>query len=183
MIVLLGGAALVLLYGIALYNGLVARQTQVETEWSQIDVQLKRRSDLVPNLVEVVKDYMGYEQETLTAVVEARAKAAEARDATGGADIVAEGLLGAALRRLFALAEDYPELKADASVRDLQGELNQIESQIAQARDAYNEAVRRLNVMVDSFPSNLIAGAFGFAKAVFFDIAPAERAPVKVDLR
>ena len=169
--------------GVAIYNGLVARTNRVEEAWSQISVQLKRRHDLIPNLVEIAKDYMGYEAETLTAVVEARSRAVVAGDGDRGGAVQAEGLLGAALGRLFAVAEDYPDLKANENVTALQAQLAATEDGIAAARGAYNDSVESLNTMVESFPSNLIAGAFAFSKAVFFEVADSDKEPVKVDLR
>lgn len=171
------------LYAIALYNGLVSRRNQVENGWRQIDVQLKRRHDLVPNLVEVVKDYMAYEQETLRQVIEARSNAVAARDRSREAAIEAEGLLSAALGRLFALAENYPDLKANRNVGQLQEELTSTENRIAFARQYYNDSVMALNNQVESFPSNLMANAFGFVRQAYFEVPQAEHAPVKVDLR
>lgn len=183
LIVILGVVALVLFYGIAIYNRLVSRKNQVEAGWSQIDVQLKRRHDLIPNLVEVVKDYMDYEQETLQKVIQARSGAVAAREQGPEASMQAEGILGAALGRLFALAEDYPDLKADENVGRLQEELSSTENRIAFARQHYNDSVMILNTLIESFPSALVANAFNFAKAVFFDVPEPEREPVKVDLR
>ena len=183
LIVLLGFFVLLLLYGIAIYNRLVASKNRVEAAWSQIDVQLKRRSNLIPNLVELVKDYMGYEQDTLKAVIDARASAVAAREGGRAGAVAAEGLLGVALGRLFALAEDYPDLKANETLGELQSQLEATETAIAGARQRYNNAVMQLNTMVESFPSNLVAGPFNFAKAVFFEIPEADRKPVRVDLR
>lgn len=183
LIVVLGLGLLVLLYGVGIYNRLVSLKNQVEAGWSQIDVQLKRRYDLIPNLVEVVKDYMDYEQETLREVIEARAKAMAAREEGREASIAAEGLLGAALGKLFALAEAYPDLKANQNVAELQEQLTTTENKIAFARQHYNDSVMTLNTKIESFPSNLIANGFNFAKAVFFEIPAADREPVKVDLR
>ena len=167
---------------IMLYNRLVAGRNQIENAWGQIDVQLKRRHDLIPNLVEVAKDYMGYEQETLQQVVAARSRAMGAggsREAT----MQAEGALSAALGRFFAVAEAYPELKANETVSRLMEELATTENRIAFARQHYNDSVQSQNTAVETFPSNLVARQFGFGKHVYFDVPEAEKAPVKVDLR
>ena len=166
---------------IGIYNGLVALRNQVKNAWAQIDVQLKRRHDLIPNLVEVVKDYMSYEQETLQKVIEARQAAV---NASGVADTSqAENMLTGALRQLFALVENYPDLKANQNVAQLQEELTSTENKIAFARQYYNDSVMRLNNKVEQFPSNLIAGATGFSKEEHYDIPAEERENVKVDLR
>ena len=183
IIVIAGLAAIALLYGIAIYNGLVGRRNQVENAWRQIDVQLKRRHDLIPNLVEIVKDYMGYEQETLQAVIEARAKALGAHDGPREESIAAEGLLGAALGQLFALSESYPELKANETVMKLQEELTTTENRISFARQHYNDSVMSLNTKIEIFPSNLIARNFGFTRETYFEVPEGETEPVKVDLR
>ncbi|HEX7006992.1 MAG TPA: LemA family protein [Alphaproteobacteria bacterium] len=167
---------------IMLYNRLVAGRNQIENAWGQIDVQLKRRHDLIPNLVEVAKDYMGYEQETLQQVIDARSRAMGAggsREAT----MQAESALSAALGRFFAVAESYPDLKANDTVSRLMEELASTENRIAFARQHYNDSVQAQNVAVESFPSNLVAKQFGFGKHVYFDMPEAEKAPVKVDLR
>jgi LemA protein len=166
-----------------LYNKLVARRNEVEAAWAQIDVQLRRRTDLIPNLVEVVKDYLSYEQETLTLVVEARNNAVAARDQGREATIAAEGLLSGALGKLFALSESYPELKSNENVAALQDELSATENKIAAARRHYNDSARSLNTAVESFPSNLVAGHFNFRKSAYFEVPDEARAPVKVDLR
>jgi LemA protein len=183
LLVFVGIAVLAVFYIIALYNKLVALKNQTEAGWSQIDVQLKRRYDLIPNLVEVVKDYMDYEQETLREVIEARAKAMSAREEGREASIAAEGLLGAALGKLFALAEAYPDLKANQNVSELQEQLTTTENKIAFARQHYNDSVQGLNTAIESFPSNFVANSFNFVKGVFFEIPDSDREPVKVDLR
>jgi LemA protein len=166
---------------IGLYNGLVRLRNQVKNAWSQIDVQLKRRHDLIPNLVEVVKDYMSYEQETLQKVIEARGKA---MSATGVAEkSQAENQLTGALKSLFAVAEAYPELKANQNVMRLQEELSSTENKIAFARQYYNDSVMRLNNQIEVFPSNMIANQFAFKKEPFYEVPQEETAPVKVDLR
>jgi len=156
------------LWAVALYNTLVRKQNMVEEAWSGIDVQLKRRTDLIPNLVATVKGYASHEKTTLEEVIELRGRAQESQSVGEAAQ--AQGLLGSALGRLFALAESYPELKADTNFRELHQTLNEIEEQIQMARRYYNGSVRELNIMVASFPSNLIAGRFGFSKAEFFEL-------------
>ncbi len=169
---------------ISIYNGLVAGRNQVENAWRQIDVQLKRRHDLIPNLVEVVKDYMSYEQETLQAVIKARSGAVAAQE--GGdraAQIEAEGVLGGALGRLFALFENYPDLKANQNVRQLQEELTSTENRIAFARQHYNDSVMAQNTRVESFPSNMIAGMFNFERHPYFEAPEEAREVPRVNLR
>lgn len=163
-------AAVVILYVIFIYNGLVKARQVKEEAWSGIDVQLKRRVDLIPNLIETVKGYAAHEKGTLQEVVELRSKAqaVPAGDVAGRAAV--EGMLGQALGKLFALAEAYPDLKANQNFAELQQSLEEIESEVQMARRYYNGAARDLNVKVESFPSNLIAGPFGFAKAAFFEI-------------
>jgi LemA protein len=163
-------AAVVILYLIFIYNGLVKARQVKEEAWSGIDVQLKRRADLIPNLIETVKGYAAHEKGTLQEVVELRnkAQAVPAGDVAGRA--VAEGMLSQALGKLFALAEAYPDLKANQNFSELQQSLEEIESEVQMARRYYNGAARDLNVKVESFPSNLVAGPFGFAKAAFFEI-------------
>ena len=167
---------------IVLYNRLVTGRNQIENAWGQIDVQLKRRHDLIPNLVETVKDYMSYEQETLQQVIAARSRA---MGATGSreATMQAEGALSAALGRFFAVAEAYPQLKANENVARLMEELASTENRIAFARQHYNDSVQSQNTAVETFPSNLIAKGFGFGKHVYFEVPEGEKAPVKVDLR
>jgi len=183
LVLIIGLPLLAGLIGVLLYNRLVALKNQVEAAWSQIDVQLRRRTDLIPNLVEVVKDYMAYEQETLTRVVEARNQAIAARQQGRAATIAAEGALTAAMGGLFALAESYPELRANQNVAALQEELSATENKIAFARQHYNDSAQSLNTAVETFPSNLIASRFGFAKSVYFEVPEEARQPVKVDLR
>ncbi|MBI4665840.1 MAG: LemA family protein [Nitrospinae bacterium] len=180
-LVLLGIAVLLALWVIGIYNGLVRLRAQVKNAWSQIDVQLKRRYDLIPNLVEVVKDYMSYEQETLTRVVQARA---EAMKATAMADKAQkEGMLTEALKSLFALSENYPDLKANQNVMALQEELASTENKISFSRQFYNDSVMELNVKCETFPSNIVANSFGFKQEEFFKVAEEEAKPVKVNLR
>jgi LemA protein len=170
MYIILGAIVLVALYVVFIYNGLVRARQMAEEAWSGIDVQLKRRADLIPNLIETVKGYASHEKTTLEEVVKLRnqAQAVPTGDVAGRAQ--AEGLLGAALGRVMALAEAYPDLKANENFRELQSSLETMESEIQMARRYYNGAARDLNVKVESFPSNLVAGQFGFQKRDYFEI-------------
>ena len=163
--------------------GLVTLRNSVEAAWSQIDVQLKRRRDLIPNLVEVTKDAMSYEQETLTAVVEARAAAVNAAGGARGDAMAAEGMLTAALGRLLAVVENYPELKANENVMQLTEELTSTENRISFARQHYNELVAAMNTKIEAFPSNLVAAQFNFERTIYFEIEEDEKEPIAVDLR
>ncbi len=165
---------------VAAYNSLVSLRNQVDNSWRQIDVQLKRRHDLIPNLIEAVKGYMQFERDTLTQVVEARAKAVSAPDQASR--MAAETQITAGLGKLLAVMENYPQLKSDENVLKLQEELTTTENQIAFARQAYNDVVLALNTRVQSFPSNLIANNFGFHPAEYFQGAPEDQAVPKVDL-
>jgi LemA protein len=167
-------------WAIFAYNRLVSLRNQVDNSWRQIDVQLKRRHDLIPNLVEAVKGYMQFERDTLTQVVEARAKAISAPDQ--GARMAAENQITTGLGRLLAVIENYPQLKADENVLKLQEELTTTENQIAFARQSYNDVVLDLNTRIQSFPTNLIADNFGFKAAEYFKGAPEDAAVPKVDL-
>jgi len=171
MYTILAILAALVLYVVFIYNGLVKSRQMAEEAWSGIDVQLKRRADLIPNLIETVKGYAGHEKSTLEEVVALRnkAQAVPAGDVEGRA--VAEGLLGQALGRVIALAEAYPDLKANQNFLELQRSLETIEGEIQMSRRYYNGAARDLNVKVESFPSNLVAGQFGFTKKPYFEIA------------
>ena len=162
------------------YNRLVSLRNQVDNAWRQIDVQLKRRHDLIPNLVEAVKGYMQFERDTLTQVVEARAKAVSAPDQASR--MAAENQITAGLGKLLAVMENYPQLKADENVLKLQEELTTTENQLAFARQAYNDVVLDLNTRIQTFPSNIIANNFGFHAADYFKGASEEQAVPKVDL-
>jgi LemA protein len=162
------------------YNRLVSLRNQVDNSWRQIDVQLKRRHDLIPNLIEAVKGYMQFERDTLTQVVEARAKAVSAPDQASR--MAAESQITTGLGKMLAVMENYPQLKADENVLKLQEELTTTENQIAFARQAYNDVVLDLNTRIQIFPTNLIAGNFGFKAAEYFKGAPEEQAVPKVDL-
>jgi LemA protein len=169
--IVLGVAVLLGVWAIAIYNKLVRRRNLVEEGWSGIDVQLKRRTNLVPNLVESVKGYMGQERDVLTRVTELRSQSLAAR--SPGERGQAEGPLGQALANLFAVAEGYPDLKSNQNFLDLQNELSELEEQIQLARRYYNGTVRNLNILIESFPSNLVARAFRFIQAEFFEIEEA----------
>lgn len=174
-LIALGLAALLALFAIAIYNKLVKRKNMVNEGWSGIDVQLKRRANLIPNLVETVKGYKIHEQNLLEKVVSLRTQTLSAeKPAAKGA---AEGLLSAALGQLFAVAENYPDLKASQNFIELHKSLSEVEEQIQLARRYYNGAVRDMNILVESFPSNVIANIFKFALAEFFELEePSERA-------
>jgi len=161
---------LLLVWAVLIYNRLVARRQQTEEGWSGIDVQLKRRANLIPNLVETVKAYTGHERRTLEAVTELRGQALAAADAAAGTRAAVEGQLTTALGQLLAVAENYPDLKASANYLALQEELSDIENNIQMARRYYNGSVRLLNTLVESFPSNLVAGRFGFATADYYEV-------------
>lgn len=181
LILFLGVIFVLILYVIGIYNGLIKLRVQVENAWSQIDVQMKRRHDLIPNLVEAVRGYMKYEQDTLTKVIEARAKAVSVTTIPDKAK--AEGELTGALKSLFALFENYPDLKANQNVLSLQEEITTTENQIAFSRQHYNDSVMFYNTKTQVFPSNIIANMFGFAKKEFFEIPEEEKAVPKVDLK
>jgi LemA protein len=172
MVYLLIFAALVVI-AVGMYNSLVKLRQRVDGAWADVDVQLKRRYDLVPNLVETVKGYASHEQDTLEAVVQARNAAMSAQGpAAKGA---AEGMLAGALKSLFALAEAYPDLKAAGGFRDLQSSLSEIEEAIASSRRYYNAVVRDFNTKTQTFPSVLIARAFGFQEREFFEATEEEK--------
>jgi len=170
---------LVVVWPIAIYNGLVRLRNEVKNAWAQIDVQLKRRHDLIPNLVETVKGYAGHEKGTLDAVVAARTRAMSAQ---GVADQGrAEGELSQALGRLLMLVESYPNLKANENFLALQEELSSTENRIGFSRQFYNDSVMNYNTRIQSFPPSIIANAFGFTPSPFFEIADqAERAVPQV---
>jgi len=169
----------VALYGISQYNGLVRLRNGSEGAWSDIDVQLKRRYELIPNLVETVKGFATHERETFEEVTRARTSAMGAQGVE--AQAAAEGGLSRALASLFAVAEAYPELKSNENFLSLQSELSGLEDAIQNARRYYNAIVRDLNTRVEAFPSNLVANVFSFAKKEYFELdAPAERIAPKV---
>jgi LemA protein len=168
LLILLGLAIIVAVILIGMYNSLVQLRNQVKNAWAQIDVQLKRRYDLIPNLIETVKGYMKHERETLESVTRMRAQAMEA---TGVADKAkAEGMLTSALGQLKIAVENYPDLKANQNFLSLQEELTSTENKISFARQNYNDQVLFFNNKTEMFPSNIVAGMFGFKKEVFFEI-------------
>jgi LemA protein len=162
------------------YNTLTALRLRIQNAWRQIDVQLKRRYDLIPNLVETVKGYMQYEQDTLQKVIDARSQAMASQGAKEAAE--AENVLTQSLGKIFALMENYPELKANKNVLDLQEELTTTENQIAFSRQYYNDLVTQYNTKQQVFPSNLLAGVFGFKPSEFFEVPGAEKAMPRVNL-
>ena len=179
--ILIGIIAVVIIAIISMYNGLVRLRTRVEEAWSDIDVQLKRRYDLIPNLVETVKGYASHEAGTLQKVTEARTAAMGAK--TIDEHAAAENMLTGALKSVFALSESYPDLKANSNFVELQRELSDTENKIQAARRFYNGNVRDLAIAIESFPGNVIAGMFGFKKMELFELGADEEAarePVKV---
>jgi LemA protein len=179
LIVILVVAAVIVLALIALYNRFVRYRNRVDNSWAQIEVQLKRRWDLIPNLVETVKGYAQHERGTFEAVTEARAAAQRAQGPAATA--AAEGILGQALGRLFAVAEAYPELQADENFRQLQSELAETENRIAVSRQVYNDTVLTYNNAIQTFPGVVIAGPFGFARREFFETDETQREAPHVD--
>jgi len=171
LLVLLGIVVVFALWLIAAYNGLVRLRNQLDNAWSQIDVQLKRRYDLIPNLVETVKGYATHERETLEKVTQARAAAANAQGVQERAQ--AENFLTSTLKSLFAVAEAYPDLKANQNFLRLQEELTSTENKIAFARQFYNDATMQYNTRLQTFPVNLVAGPFGFSAREFFEVGTA----------
>ena len=173
ILVLVAVAALLL---VVLYNRFVRLRNRVDNAWAQIEVQLKRRWDLIPNLVETVKGYAAHERETFENVTQARARAQQAQTPAESAQ--AEGILGQALGRLFAVAEAYPELQADENFRQLQSELSETENRIAVSRQVYNDTVLTFNNAIQTVPGVFFAGFFGFDKREFFDVEDeAQRQP------
>jgi LemA protein len=182
LIILIAIVVVVVVFLVGLYNGLVTRRNRIEEAFGQIDVQLKRRHDLIPNLVQAVKGYMGFEQDVLTRVTEARANAVSAGAQGPAQQAQAENMLTGALRSLFAVVENYPDLKANQNVMQLQEQLTTTENQISFARQHYNATVLDYNNSIQTFPAVMIAGMFGFTRREFFDAEPeAEQVP-NVDL-
>jgi LemA protein len=171
---LLGLVALVAFWVVGMYNGLVRFRNEVKNAWSQIDVQLKRRYDLIPNLVETVKGYAKHERETFEAVVQARQQAINITDSVID-KAKAENMLSQTLRSLFALSENYPDLKANQNFLSLQEELASTENKISFARQYYNDAALKFNNKTEMFPSNIVAGMFNFVRADFFEVEDAEQ--------
>ena len=182
LIIVIAIIVIVVLVVIGLYNGLVTRRNRIDEALGQIEVQLKRRHDLIPNLVEAVKGYMGFEQNVLTRVTELRANAVAAGSQGPAAQAQAENALTGALRSLFAVVENYPDLKANPNVMQLQEELTTTENQISFSRQHYNATVLDFNNAIQTFPAVLVAGILGFAKREFFDAEPEAAEVPKVDL-
>ena len=188
-LVILGVVVLLAFYGIGQYNGLVKLRNRFRNAFAQIDVQLKRRHDLIPNLVETAKAYLTHERDTLEAVIKARNAAEAAReglspDNAAGMEklMAAEGGLGSVMGRLFALSESYPDLKANENMNQLSEELTSTENKVAYARQGYNDSVMVYNTKREVFPSNIIAGMFNFNAGVLFEVTDeSEREVVKVD--
>ena len=188
-IVVLAALAIIILWGVGVYNGLVSAEEQVESAWAQVENQYQRRADLVPNLVATVKGYAAHEQETLEGVIEARAKATQITidPANATADQLAafqaaQGELSQALGRLLAVAESYPDLKANENFRDLQQQLEGTENRIAVARQLFNDEARNFNTKVRRFPNNIIASMCGFEKKPYFEAEEGARTAPKVEL-
>jgi LemA protein len=185
LIVVLGVLAIIALWAVNAYNGLVEQEENVESAWSQVENQYQRRADLVPNLVATVKGYAAHEQQTLEGVIEARAKATQLEvnpERLNAEDLAAfqaaQGQLSQALGRLLAIAESYPDLKANENFRDLQAQLEGTENRIAVARQQFNETARAYNTKVRRFPTNIIASFAGFEKKAYFEAEPeASKAP------
>ena len=178
-LIILGILVLLVIFLVAMYNGLVRLKIQCDNAWADIDVQLKRRYDLIPNLVETVKGYAAHETDTLEGVISARNRAMTA--STPGEQAEAENLLSGALKNLFALAEAYPQLRAIESFTSLQNSLSQIEDTVQNARRYYNAVVRDLNTKIEQFPTNIVANMLGFKERQFFEVtAAAEREAPKV---
>jgi len=169
---------LILLYIIVMYNGLITLRNRVKEAWSDIDVQLKRRYDLIPNLVETVKGYASHEKETFDRVIAARSKAMSAQGIKEKGD--AENMLSGTLKSLFALSENYPDLKASVNFLELQKELTDTEDKVQAARRFYNGNVLDFNNKLELFPTNMIAGIFGFKVSEFFEAEEGEKAAPKV---
>jgi LemA protein len=171
---------IIFIWAVVVFNSLVAKRNRVKNAWSDIDVQLKRRYDLVPNLVETVRGYKDYEASVLEKVTQARTSVLQAQKESVASRAEAENMLSSALKTLFAVSENYPQLRASENFQKLQQELANLENDIQSARRYYNAAVREFNIAVQVFPANLIAGLLGFQQAEFFGAAEAEREPVKV---
>jgi LemA protein len=178
LLIILGIVVVLVIFVIGLYNSLVSLRNRIENAWAQIDVQLKRRYDLIPNLVETVKGYASHERETLEKVIQARNMAVSATGVEGQAQ--AENMLTGALKSLFALSESYPDLKANQNFMQLQEELTGTEGRIAYARQFYNDSVYKYNTKIQSFPAVIIAGMFRFTEREYFEADDESRGPVQV---
>ncbi len=173
--IVIGVIAVLLIWVVMIYNGLVAMRQRVGQAFADIDVQMKQRHDLIPNLVETVKGYASHERGTLEAVIQARNAAITAQGGGVAAQAAAENVLSGALRQLFALSEAYPNLKANANFQQLQSELSDIENKLAAARRFFNNAVQEYNTGIQQFPAVLLAGTLGFTKKEFFDVGVEDR--------
>lgn len=182
LIILLVIVGVILAFVIGIYNGLIGRRNRIDEALAQIQVQLKRRHDLIPNLVNAVKGYMGFEQKVLTDVTNARAQAVTAGAQGVAAQAQAENMLTSTLRSLFAVVENYPDLKANQNVLSLQEELTTTENQISFSRQHYNASVLEYNNAIQVFPNVLLAGMFGFTKRDFFEAEPEAANVPNVDL-
>jgi LemA protein len=167
--------AVIVFWLVSIYNGLVAMRQRVNQSFADIDVQMKQRHDLIPNLVETVRGYAGHERGTLEAVIKARNTAIQAQGSGITAQAAAENQLSGALRQLFALSEAYPDLKANQNFMQLQSELSDIENKLAAARRFFNNTVQEYNTGIQSFPAVLVAGSLGFTQQPFFDVGATER--------
>jgi LemA protein len=183
LLIVLAVLVVVVIAVVLMYNGLVRRRLRVDEAWAQIDVQLKRRHDLIPNLVAAVRDYMGFEQEVLTQVTQARANAVAAGGQGPAAQATAENQLTQTLRSLFAVVENYPDLKANQNVLSLQEELTTTENQISFSRQHYNVIVREYNTAIATVPASLMAGMLGFTAREFFEAEPEAQQVPEVRLR
>ena len=178
--IFLGVLVVLVVWTIVMYNNLVTLQNQVKNAWQQIDVQLKRRHDLIPNLVNTVKGAMEFEKETLSKVIEARARAVGAQTVSGKAE--AENMLTQALSKLFSLVENYPDSKSNQNILQFQEELTSTENRVGFARQFYNDIVAQFNIKQGVFPSNIIAGLFGFKEGEYFQAETVAKEVPKVDL-
>jgi LemA protein len=173
--IVIGAIVLLVLWIIMIYNGLVAMRQRVNQAFADVDVQMKQRHDLIPNLVETVKGYASHERGTLEAVIQARNAAVTAQSGGVAAQAAAENVLSGALRQLFALSEAYPDLKANQNFQQLQSELSDIENKLAAARRFFNNAVQEYNTGIQQFPAVLLAGSLGFTQKEFFDVGVEDR--------
>jgi LemA protein len=181
-IIVIGIIVLLVVFAIGIYNSLVQKRLRIDEAFAQIEVQLKRRHDLIPNLVNAVKGYMGFEQKVLTDVTNARAAAVAAGSQGPAQQAAAENMLTSTLRSLFAVVENYPDLKANQNVLELQEQLTTTENQISFSRQHYNATVLDFNTTIATFPNLLLAGPLGFARREFFDAEPEASAVPNVDL-
>ena len=177
--IIIGLLAFLVIYAVAIYNGLVSLRQKAEEAWSDIDVQLKRRYDLIPNLIETVKGYAKHESGVFEEVTKARSQAMQATGVEDKAQ--AENMLSGTLKSLFAVSESYPDLKANTNFLELQRELSDTENKIQASRRFYNSVVMSLNTKIESFPDGIVASRFGFEKKTYFEINEAEKEPVKVE--